>query len=757
MLASLVTAAVLVAGFGLLTRQPAILLLEPHVLFPRAESVCPVEALGLAQHDVAMSDGRSVFLLRLLEGEAKVVWQSNFPQPTTLEGSYDFTGDGIDEIALAMQDSTSAEAIVLDASGREWRRYGPLHGVSARSGFPWDGRLIIRGWLPHGSHRDVLCIIATGFGREPRGVVLYDGPTGAELWRYPMGGVPTAATVAEVANDEIPEIFVATASPANGVIENGMDDSRCYLLALDGSGRRLWQLVLGGNFATSEVIVLPASEAGRATAIATFQSHRAQNPEPGRLVMVDASTGRILESRQFEGGLLRPCPLGSGARFVVGSSDGWLRLFGPGLDLVRERRFGTAPIQAWASAILDRRGDPQIVASTSHEVLVLDQHLNVHARRAFDRPLLEPPAVAAARAGLGHSRLVTNDGRPLVYDVMDRFPLADPGREAALAGIACLAWLTAAFVQLPRRWRSLPAGSEAREFLLDYHQIRHETFERERPFSRLRLWVQARAVGQSPPSEMLESAREEYERIGLPTLQRFVRRARDLGVASARVKRIRDLAGEVRAALGAAGTTPGGGRDSRLEGVLASIDQLSESCAEVYWEVAMRRPCRADHVVQEALVAKRHLTEEGALTVRYESDPSAREWVLFDCDELRALVAELVENAVRALRGVQDPALTVSVSGHPADPRRLLVRISDNGPGIPHDRLDAVFAPENSPRPGGGFGLFHARETARRWLGDLVLEPPPTGRGVVVRLTLRMLGAADARRETASPQERFRA
>jgi uncharacterized protein YjbI with pentapeptide repeats len=67
----------------------------------------------------------------------------------------------------------------------------------------------------------------------------------------------------------------------------------------------------------------------------------------------------------------------------------------------------------------------------------------------------------------------------------------------------------------------------------------------------------------------------------------------------------------------------------------------------------------------------------------------------------------------------------------------------DDGPRRPpHARqvsVGAVFVPGGSNRTGGGFGLHFARETARRWLGDLALVEPADGRGAMLRLTLRTL------------------
>jgi len=65
--------------------------------------------------------------------------------------------------------------------------------------------------------------------------------------------------------------------------------------------------------------------------------------------------------------------------------------------------------------------------------------------------------------------------------------------------------------------------------------------------------------------------------------------------------------------------------------------------------------------------------------------------------------------------------------------------VSDDGPGVPPDKQEAIFAPGGSFAPGGhGLGLSHSRAMARRAGGDLLLLP--TERGASFRLLLPVDG-----------------
>lgn len=749
---SAVLVAASVAGLGLvvLAFQPRLLRLAPRELAPKAVDILPVDVLGVAQHDYVYSFGPHLILARLIDGDARTVWQVNFARDVQLSAAADITGDGLDEITVALHDSTLAEALVLDAGADTTLRLGPLSGRSTRPGLPWDGLIVAAAPLLSNGQRKLVAVVAVGYSRAPRGIALYDVKSGARDWFYPMGAYPGRPVVADIDRNGEPEIVVTTTSPGNGGVANDTDDEHCYVFALDAFGRRLWQVQLGGAFAYSYAAVLPPQEDGHARIAAALDSYRARLPEPARLLLLDGPTGRVLARGEYPSGFGQLQVVDEKGCFVVGSRDGSLRLFSPGLRLLTERRFDPG-ISAWAVADLDEDGRSEVVASTPREALVLGDDLRVRARFALREGLQTPPPVRVGRAGLGHRRLAVADGRALLADVVAVPPLADPSRLAVVLALALIAGMTSFHWHRLARWRLLPAGAAAREFLVDFLQIRHETFGRERPFARVRLWLQAHAAGQSPPSEMFESACEEFERIGLPTLLRYAERARALRVDRAEVHRVRDLARAAADSLRDARAARPEKRPALLEGTLALIGELSEACAGVYWEVVMRQPCRPDQVAQEALLAKRPALEAAGVATRFHAEAGVSAPVLFDRDELRALVGELLENSARALHGMPGAEVTVSISVPAPDPRWVMLRVSDNGPGLAPERREAAFAPENASRPDGGFGLFHAREVARRWLGELTLESPETGHGAVLRLMLRSCRIEVARSRRGAP------
>jgi signal transduction histidine kinase len=109
-----------------------------------------------------------------------------------------------------------------------------------------------------------------------------------------------------------------------------------------------------------------------------------------------------------------------------------------------------------------------------------------------------------------------------------------------------------------------------------------------------------------------------------------------------------------------------------------------------------------------------------------------------DATELGRILDNLINNGLTYT--VRPPRLSVSLTG---DSERALVRVADNGVGIPEDELERVFDrfhrrsdPAFDNVPGTGLGLYISRQLAQRYGGDLVIESSKPGDGTVFTLAL---------------------
>jgi signal transduction histidine kinase/CheY-like chemotaxis protein len=112
-------------------------------------------------------------------------------------------------------------------------------------------------------------------------------------------------------------------------------------------------------------------------------------------------------------------------------------------------------------------------------------------------------------------------------------------------------------------------------------------------------------------------------------------------------------------------------------------------------------------------------------------------WVTTDADQLLRILGNLVDNAIKFTREG-----TVSLSARPASGARVIVRVSDTGPGIAESEHERVFEefyqvgnPSRDRSQGLGLGLAIVKRTAVLLGAPLHLISPP-GAGATFELSL---------------------
>ena len=125
----------------------------------------------------------------------------------------------------------------------------------------------------------------------------------------------------------------------------------------------------------------------------------------------------------------------------------------------------------------------------------------------------------------------------------------------------------------------------------------------------------------------------------------------------------------------------------------------------------------------EAALAERagenpvHLRDEVPPDLQVDADP----------EQLFRIVLNLMRNAEQAVNGAAAAEIRVSAS---RNGKRVLIHVSDNGPGIPEKVRDRLFQPfAGSARSGGsGLGLVISRELARAHGGEIsLIDTGPQG------------------------------
>jgi len=146
-------------------------------------------------------------------------------------------------------------------------------------------------------------------------------------------------------------------------------------------------------------------------------------------------------------------------------------------------------------------------------------------------------------------------------------------------------------------------------------------------------------------------------------------------------------------------------------------------------------------IVQECLQPLQPQLSQTHGTIQYSERlvDDARPLVLGDHDELRVAVSNLFDNAVKY--SPAPPRVSVEVATF--DEKRLAVRVTDSGIGIPSGQLKSVFkrfyrirARVMSQVKGSGLGLFIVRSVVERHGGRVFAESAGEGMGSTFTIVL---------------------
>ncbi|HKQ90844.1 MAG TPA: HAMP domain-containing sensor histidine kinase [Blastocatellia bacterium] len=139
------------------------------------------------------------------------------------------------------------------------------------------------------------------------------------------------------------------------------------------------------------------------------------------------------------------------------------------------------------------------------------------------------------------------------------------------------------------------------------------------------------------------------------------------------------------------------------------------------------------------LARTRWRLDEEALRFVESLDGGGRPMILGDADELRAAISNLIDNAIKYSDGKVD----VSIEVEATDEKRVAVRVTDRGMGVPRDELKRIFnrfyrAPRRGPTrvKGAGLGLFIVRSIVSKHGGKTFAESEGEGMGSVFTIAL---------------------
>jgi NtrC-family two-component system sensor histidine kinase KinB len=198
---------------------------------------------------------------------------------------------------------------------------------------------------------------------------------------------------------------------------------------------------------------------------------------------------------------------------------------------------------------------------------------------------------------------------------------------------------------------------------------------------------------------------------------------------------------------------------------LGGVDQLGETVAELLdmtrieagWLKLSREPVLLNDIVREVVARCQPEADEIGIHLKCSADAGVP---LIDGDRarLRMVVENIVHNALKYTPrgGCIEVSTSVERTIPPAgQPGRVVVQVTDNGPGIPLELRNRVFekffrvehyrpGSEDAPR-GSGIGLYLCKEIIELHGGSIQCDAAPGGRGtrVVFDLPAPTLGGRE--------------
>ena len=180
------------------------------------------------------------------------------------------------------------------------------------------------------------------------------------------------------------------------------------------------------------------------------------------------------------------------------------------------------------------------------------------------------------------------------------------------------------------------------------------------------------------------------------------------------------------------------------ERLLHTVEQVLKAGEAVHKKGRPQRlPVEFNTLVRECmeLARVRHHLQAADLEYReslsLQNGDGAR--VLGDAEELRTAVSNLLDNAVK----YSPDGVHISVELEAPDEERLVLRVRDQGVGIPEHELKRIFRRfyrvtqrSLSQAKGTGLGLFIVRSIARKHGGRVFAQSEGAGKGTTVTLEL---------------------
>jgi signal transduction histidine kinase len=679
-------------------------------------------------------DGLQIVLLKQLvhDREPTLIWA----------GRGDVDGAAGDEFALERlyPDSMALEIYGLDAGRVSLRWHFSLEreavgGVrTSRGPYPWDAAAILVGSTeqnPNGP-RTIIFAFSTGYSLQPRGLIGFDAASGNRAWTTLLGPCPQPPSGALWGSDGSTErLIVAGSSCGNNAIGCGIPDSVAGVFALDDVGRVIWWRQTDGSNTRQYCAVDDITGDGRDEIIVAGRHQERHVGAPSVVRVLATDDGHVIRERQVRANAAalqsEDVDLDKRAEILLLGEDGVLSLYNADLESI-----ACAPARAATPPILvvrDLVGDPRseiLVESRSEDGLeIYDASLELLGR--FSIPGLHIQSADVLRDGSGHHLLAMGTSLELRLFRPSWRGYPWRGTASRFSLWLCVIGVGAVVMFAVRRWETSEAArGRIRALVSDLKIIRHGVRlgnENPEPLVRLRRGLRTctEPGGLDAGLAILRDSETTYRSYVHPTLERIqetailvhrgqsavslwfsMRRAtRDLNQL---FERLGDVGGQAPLLL-------------RAERSLHSLERKLQKLEALALSRVQSDPLTESSAACEELrpmMRQYNVTLEG---IEVAGEPGAR--VFIDGVELRRILHDLLVNAIESCQDAAEARVRIAIA---CGERRVVLRVRDNGRGVPSENAEAIFHGKSTKTPPGGVGLPHARRVVESYSGTVLLR-----------------------------------
>lgn len=690
----------------------------------------------------------------------------------------DLSGDKVPEIFISIKKENKAKVNIIkiiDSLGtigcEPLLQTEYVSGTDSNNDGKWDGMMgdfqVLD--LNEDNQKDIITGIATGIDREPRGIWTFDGKTGKKLWEFPIAGLPCKINCAEVNGDGKDEIIFDTYSPANGVSYGGMDDSHSYLICLNSRGQLQWSNEMGGSFIRNFYIADDFDNDGESEIICTHANgDQASKFTTYQLQILNVNTGEKIRyfplPTPFRQPFLVDLDRDGKNEILITNLNGCIYVFDSNLNELQKSQLDTYTERCEINQIVDinQDGKQEIIINLERNLLILNEQLEIlgnyqtemriEESHFFVHPL-HGKLISVLQSSIGEIRKNvflkihrTSEFSKLMKHTKGEYSLIFLLIVFMLGMAVMLIVLKIVPLIFKRNNSSTSSDTRLKEYRDSLLQAL-SAFGHERTATASANLSRLNMLFMNPPKNELllaghkkriEESLETYFKFTSKQLNELVDKEKVAEFKIEESESLEDNVKKLEALL--LDFRKRGFIQNQVEKMAKEIPVIMESLDINIKSLKAGIECyySNDIVVlgKEILAAVTPNLKDENITLMnsyIEGDINAKGFI--GESDFNTIFEDLISNAITAMKQASFKEISVKIA---IGAEKIFVDITDTGCGIEKENINKIFdRTYSTKKEGGGYGLYHAKNTLNKYGGKIVVLQSTIGRGTTMRMEIK--------------------